>query len=321
MSICEADVNAYAIRSATPDDTAQVIGLLNETFRTPIDTATWLWYTRGNPLGPSRVYVALEPGGDSIAGVIAFAPMAFRLNGATVAGDYAHHLAYKPVHRNTFSYLALCGRALEAEARCGAKLVIGPPNKRAYPIHKVLGKWFDFGYLDCLRKLPPFGRSHGCEESGPFTAEFDDFYAQVSRELSFCVEKNAEWANWRFHSRPGSPYTVYCARERGNLAGYIVLKRWQDPDGYCKAHILDVHALNDNCFAELLAAAECYAGDCDELNLWAVQGYRYRARLREAGFAQGPNRQPLLARTFDGSVIAYPRGIASLCYGDGDTQY
>jgi hypothetical protein len=313
--------SGYEVRSATLADTAEIVNLLNQTFRTPIDTATWLWYTRENPLGPSRVYVAMEPDGSGIAGVIAFAPNGLRLSGARTTATYAHHLAYKPVHRNTVSYFALCGHALREEARYGVKLTIGPPNKRAYPIHKVLGKWVDFGALDCLRKLRPLADAHDCEKESSFGAEYDDFYARVSTDLNFCVEKDAKWVNWRFFGRPGAPYTVYSAREEGRLAGYIVLKSWQDPDGYRKAHILDLHALTDSALRRLISAAECYASGFDELNLWAVQGYVYRAQLEELGFAPGPVRQPLLCRTLDGSVIAYPTGAASLCYGDGDTQY
>ena len=315
-----AEMSELRIRSALPEDTPQIVALLNDTFRTPINTAIWQWYTQGNPLGPSRVYVAVEDDRESIGGVIAFAPMAYRLNDARIPGDYAHHLAYKPVHRNTVCYLALCGHALEGESRCGVRLVIGPPNKRAYPVHKVLGKWYDFGYLDCLRKLPPFAQQHRCEKLDRFPEEFDSFYQRVSKDLNFCVEKNAAWANWRFCSRPGSPYTVYVDRQAGRMAGYVVLKQWQDPDGYRKAHILDLHALDDESLANLIAAAECYANGCNELNLWAVQGYPYRASLDAGGFASW-HRQPLVARTFDGPKVEYPQGACSLGYGDGDSQY
>lgn len=72
------------VRPGIEADTPQVVALLNDTFRTPIDMATWQWYTQGNPLGPSRIYVAVEAGRESIGGVIAFAPMAFRLKGVLV---------------------------------------------------------------------------------------------------------------------------------------------------------------------------------------------------------------------------------------------
>jgi hypothetical protein len=142
----------------------------------------------------------------------------------------------------------------------------------------------------------------------------------MSKDLNFCVEKDAAWANWRFRSRPGSPYTVYIDRRAGSISGYIVLKHWQDPDGYRKTHILDFHAMDVKSLSRLAAAAECFAGGCKELNLWAVQGYPYRTYLEQNGFAFS-HRQPLIAKTLDGSVVEYPVGPCSLSYGDGDSQY
>jgi hypothetical protein len=305
---------------ATREDTPEIVALMNATFRTPMDAPTWEWYVYGNPLGPSRVYLALESDRDTIAGAIGFAPIRLRIGSAPILGDYAHHLAIKPVYRDTISYLALLRHSLGAQAAGPTKLAIGPPNRTAYPIHKMLMKWLDFGFLDCLRKLSPKARQHGCSQLTSFDAQFDCFYTQVCRNLRFCVEKTAKWVNWRFCRRPGSLYTIYRTGSGEELSGYVVLKRWQDPDGYRKAHILDLHALNETALAELIAAAENYAADCDELNLWAVQGYPYRAYLEGSGFSP-VLRQPLVARSYNGSTPAYPGGYCSLSYGDGDSQY
>ena len=65
-----------------------------------------------------------------------------------------------------------------------------------------------------------------------------------------------------------------------------------------------------------------YAPDCDEVNLWAPKGYRYRTTLEAMGFESNPvARQPLIARPYDGSVPRYPGGPSSFAYGDGDTLY
>jgi hypothetical protein len=308
-------------RMAIREDTPEVVALMNATFRTPLDVATWEWYVYGNPFGPSRVYLALEPDRDVIAGAVGYAPLPLRMAGASVMGDYAHHLAIKPAYRDTMSYMALLRHSLKAQACGPTALAIGPPNRTAYPIHKGLMQWRDFGFLDCLRKPSPQGREHSCRELKTFPDEFDRFYARVSRNLNFCVEKTRGWMNWRFCQRPDSPYTVYAAADsNGGLSGYVVLKQWCESDGYRKAHILDLHAVDDHAMSQLLAAAECYATGCGELNLWAVQGYPYRTFLEAIGFSAG-HRQPLLARPYDGTTIAYPGGNCSLMYGDGDTQY
>lgn len=310
-----------SFRCATPSDTSNIVSLLNQTFRTQIDAATWEWYVYGNPLGYSRVYLAVEPD-DRMAGVIAFAPISLRIEGTVVSADFAHHLVLVPAYRETLSFVALNRHALQGQAALGRRLAIGPPNRTAYPIHKTIMKWADFGYLECLRKLRPTARAHDCEETTQFSPEFDQFTAEISRQLTFCVEKDHAWMNWRFCSRPGAPYTVYTIAKGARLSGYVILKRWQDPDGYRKAHILDLHALDADSLSHLAAAADTYAADCDEVNLWAVQGYRYHAALHDLGFAANPAaRQPLIARPYDGVPLRYPEGPSSFGYGDGDTLY
>lgn len=311
---------ALRFRPGTRGDGPEIVALLNASFRTPMDTATWEWYVYGNPLGNSQVYVAMGSAAPEIVGVIAFAPIRLRIAGAHVLGDYAHHLALRTEYRDTLSYLGLLRYSLDAQAARGIKLAIGPPNRTAYPIHKKLMKWVDFGYLDVLRKVSPKAQTHACSPIEAFSAEFDEFHGRVAGRLSFCVEKNSEWMNWRFCRRPGSPYTVFTSQEGREMSGYVILKRWQEPDGYRKAHIVDLHALNETAVCGLLAAAESYAADCNELNLWAAQGYPYRAALTGCGFEAG-FRQPLIARTYDRSPISYPEGECSLSYGDGDTLY
>ncbi len=305
---------------ATREDAPAILALLNDTFRTPVDPATWEWYVYGNPLGHSQVYVATAADEPAIVGVIAFAPIQLRLHGSIVVADYAHHLALKPEYRDTLSYIALLRHSLQAQCARGIKLAIGPPNRTAYPIHKTLMKWVDFGFLDCLQKASPAPRIHSCSVVDRFSNCFDEFYRGIAKDLDFCVEKNAEWMNWRFCGRPGSPYTVYVAAEGERMSGYVILKRWQEGSGYRKAHIVDLHASGDAALSQLIGAAESYASDCDELNLWAAQHYPYRSALETMGFTAG-FRQPLIARCYDGSPILYPAGKCSLSYGDGDTLY
>ncbi len=149
-------------RMATREDTPEIVALMNATFRTPIDPPTWDWYVYGNPNGPSRVYLAMELTQDTIVGAIGFSPIRLKVGGATIMADYAHHLALNPAYRDTLSYLGLVRHSLKAQADGPIRFAIGPPNRTAYPIHKKLTKWIDFGFLDCLRKLSPVNQPHSC---------------------------------------------------------------------------------------------------------------------------------------------------------------
>ena len=321
MTIIPMPPTPLRFRNATHRDTPAIVAILNQTFRTQIDAATWEWYVYGNPLGHSQVYLAFEPG-DRLVGTIAFAPIRLRLEGTVVDADFAHHLVLIPAYRDTFSFVALNRHALQAQAARGRQLTIGPPNRTAYPIHKTIMKWVDFGHLECLRKLRPHARPHACEPTTSFRSDFDHFALEFSRGLAFCVEKNQAWVNWRFCQRPGAPYTVFTVARNQQIRGYVVLKTWRDPDGYRKAHILDLHAGDHDSLLQLIAAAESYADAYDEINLWAVQGYVYGEALKSIGYT--PNQaayQPFIARPYNSRPLTYPQGQCSFGYGDGDTLY
>ena len=310
------------LRPGTRGDTPAIVELLNNTFRTPIDAATWEWYAHSNPNGPSRIYAALEPHEESLAGMVAYSPIVLRFDGVPVTSDYAHHLALKPAYRDTFSYMALMPHSLKAEEKLGVQMAIGPPNRTAYPIHKKLTRWVEFGSLQRLRKLSPMTREHSCRAIEEFGEAFNRFYGRIASNLVFCLDKNATWMNWRFCRRPGAPYTVYVTGSESDWRGYIILKRWRDENGYRKAHIMDLHADDPAALRELLAAAESYAAGYGEVNLWAIEGYPYRAWLESAGFTTtDADRQPLLARPLNGFQALFPEGNCSLSYGDGDSQY
>jgi hypothetical protein len=188
--------------------------------------------------------------------------------------------------------------------------------------------WRDFGYLDRVCKTLSRGPrpklpAHHCYQILRFDEAFDRFYGRKSADLSFCVDKTAQWMNWRFLDRPSSPYTVYGLDKSGEFAGYVILKTWQEPDGYRKAHIMDLHAADEAALSHLIAAAQCYAAHCQELNLWAVPGYPYRSFLESQGFVSDRDgRQPLIARPLDFLLpFKFPEGSCAFAYGDGDCQY
>src|SRR6202041_1883102 len=157
-------VSELNFRMATREDSPEIVALMNATFRTPIDVATWEWFVYGNPFGPSRIYLALEPNQYTIAGAVGFSPIPLKLGGDTIMGDYAHHLAIQLRYRDTMSYMALLRHSLKAQASGPTAMAIGPPNRAAYVIHKGLMQWRDFGFLDCLRKVSPQGQEHSCRE-------------------------------------------------------------------------------------------------------------------------------------------------------------
>jgi len=309
------------VRTAARRDVPAVVSLLSQAFRVPLDQPTWEWYVYGNPFGETRVYVPLDDQ-EEPAGVFAFTPVPLRINGSPILASSGHHLFLKPSLQGGPAFIALSREALKGEAGKGVQLGLGLPNRRSYQPQKALIKWQDFCFLECWYKPSPARRAHDCRPVDRFTPSFDDFYPQVARTLQFCIDKNAEWMNWRFLDRPGKPYTVYAAGPASSLTGYVVLKRWREADGYLKAHIIDLHAADEEALSNLIAAANSYAASCDEINLWVSPGFPYGNFLWECGFAARESaRQPLISRTLCGDRLAFPGGGSSFSYADGDFAY
>ena len=313
---------SLSFRAAGRKDIPATVELLNQTFRTPVDEASWEWYIDRNPFGASRVYLAMDAERDKPAGIFAFTPVPLRIRGVPMTASSGHHLCVSPPYQGGSVFIALSRYALKGEKEQGVALALGLPNRKSHQAQKVLLKWVNFCMLDCLSKSSPVPSAHTCRTLDRFGGEFEDFYGRLTERLEFFIEKNTAWMNWRFCERPGRPYTVWVKEYGRELAGYAVLKRWREPDGYTKAHIVDLHALDETVLGEILAAAESYAADCQELNLWAAPNYPYRGLLEARGFApRAEGNQPLIVKSLGGEAPAPPGGPASFSYADGDFVY
>jgi hypothetical protein len=307
-----------SFRIGTREDDTQLVALFNATFRTPVSNEDWRWFSYDNPNGLNRVYI-LQDSENSLVGCYCVFPAVILFDGQRCVAGFPHHLIVRLPYRGAHIFVDFSRFVFEYETRANSKVLVTAPNKNSYLPHKMLAGWSDFGLMDCLYKLQPQSRSHRCKPVEVFTSEFEDLFITVSKNLAFCFEKSVAWLNWRYSDRPSKPYTRFAFYESSKLEGFIVIKRWQEPDGYRKAHIMDLWALTDNAVSQLLAAAETYAADCNELNLWSVTGYPYRNQLEANGFvARESARQPIIARALTGENMLFPMGAASFMYGDGD---
>jgi hypothetical protein len=313
---------ALQFRIATRQEIPETVQVFNESFRTPTDEKTWEWYAYGNPFGETQVYLAIDDRPDTPVGAFVFTPVPLSLGKRSIPASSGHHLCLKAAFQGGSAFIGMSRAALQGEVNRGMRLGLGLPNRKSHVPQKALLKWVDLCFLDCLYKAPGTARAHGCREIKLFPPQFDTFYGRVTQDLDFYIHKNAAWMNWRFLERPGSPYTVFAVERGSELAGYVVLKRWREADGYTKAHIIDLHALDTGALMELVASAESYASDCQEINLWAAPGYPYLGFLEDTGFEPRQSaRQPLIAKVLSGEAIPLQCGRAAFSYADGDFVY
>jgi hypothetical protein len=101
----------------------------------------------------------------------------------------------------------------------------------------------------------------------------------------FFVLKDRQYMKWRFLDRPDCEYSIYASKENGEMTGFAVLKHYHDKALDCtRAHIIDMHATTKRSLEDLLFAAESFAADCDELNVWSIDHDPYRDALLGHGF-------------------------------------
>lgn len=306
------------LTTLTKADTPKVVGLLRKVFRNPPSEAEWNWYAFGSPFGPSRIYAGQNASGE-LLGCFGFHPSILRIAGHLVSGSFGHHLAIAPEARGGGLFIRLSEFAFQEEQAAGIRFVYGPPNQNASRPHKILMAWRDFFSLEVLSKKPAAHTSHSCENLAAFGSAYEAMYEEWSHSLSFCTHKTAAWMNWRFLNRPVAPYTTLAYYNRGKMTGYVILKRWVEPNGYRKAHIMDLVALDLQGLAEVLSAADAFSADCDELNLWNSPDYPYRGSLVKHGFTAQPElRQTVIIKDLQDSVLTFPVGQSTFMYGDAD---
>ena len=296
-----------------PEDNSKILALLSATFRTPITPADWEWFTHRSPDGVGRTYMLKDK--EDVVGSFSFQPMRIWMGEQLHKASTPHHLAIRQDHRNVKNFMALSHHAIQAEREEGVRLLITAANPASYQPHKTLMGWEDFSRVNCLHKTSLREREHGCQEIESFGIDFDTFYQGIVGKLEFCLHKTSAWMNWRFCDRPRKPYTIYTYGE-GELLGYVVLKRWAE-DEYVKAHVIDIHALNDIALSNLIAAAESYAVGCSELDMWAGPGFY---PFEDYGFTI-QKAQPVIVWPFDKSLHFPVNWGVSYSYGDGDGQY
>ncbi len=304
----------------TTDDDRAIVELLNLYFRTKISDDDWRWYCYGRSQALNRKYV-MRNSDDIVVGCYCVIPAVAIVDGAPMEIGFGNHLVIDSQYRDVLNFLKFSNFVFDEEKKINSSLLIGPPNKNAFSVHKVLAGFTDFGALHILVKAPP--RHALLPESCRLVNVFSDAHSRLFSEClngaKFYFDRSAAWLNWRYTNKPGNQYVAYEAIEDGRLAGLIVLKKWVEPSGYTKAHIMDLCAESDRALESLLVAADHFSVGLDELNLWSAAGYPYRQVLRKAGyFWRDKVTQPVIARKLCRDVPGVEEGAWVFTYGDAD---
>ena len=115
--------------------------------------------------------------------------------------------------------------------------------------------------------------------------EFDQFWQQVLSLFPIIGVRDRPFLNWRYLQHPTRTYTIYRAMKRGEMKGYLILRKVDLLD-FNSAVIVDLLALDKETLKALVARAieHSYKEGAALLGFMVPKAHPYHRNLRSWGF-------------------------------------
>jgi hypothetical protein len=280
-------MDGLTFRRGGPEDYPALLDLYAAAYGKAFSVEWLRWWNEDGPMGNG---IRLACDGKRIVAAYGLMPIRLWLNDGPKNGSLCNNVCVHPSLQGQGIFTAVGKYALAGELPLGVPVGIGFPNAKALPGHIKVG-WEMLCQLPELVKYRPEPREHKCLEVPFFGKEVDYLYHRLVNRFAFLNVKSAKWLNWRL-KRTGAEYTRFVVRDKEQIHGYVVLKRF----GF-KAHICDLMAEDHDSLGSLLDAAENFAVGADELNTWTQNNDPWFVPLSDRGFVERPTGDKLILRT------------------------
>lgn len=290
-------IDGILYRKAVPEvDDEKILSLYNYTFNRTISMEVFRWLNYSCPFGPNRLYIAEEQTTSSIVGAYGLLPYKVKFNNEVIDGSLCTNVATHPDYQGRGIFVNLGKFALAQEERYESKISLGVPNKNALRGHLKVG--FEIvSDLDFIVNYSNKPEEFKATKIDRFSEKFDVLLSTSIDKMKFAVFKDHRFLNWRYFDRPDQEYHVYAYQDENTVSGFIVLKYFEE-NGYKKAHILDIYAINEHVFNDLLNVAKSFAftRNCQELNCWQIRNSPYAPWFYKRGFELSANKDILIVK-------------------------
>jgi hypothetical protein len=297
-------------------DTAPLLRLLQEQLSPSIDRRRFDWLYRQCPHGEAIVWVAEESDSGRLVAAATVFPRKVRFGGRSengfVLGDFCVSASYRSlglaiqlqrkclesIHIGAFaagfdlpsrSMLAIyrrlgsvpggqlvrMARVLRAEGKILAKV-------KSKTAARVLGK-----AANALLKLQ--GGSLRIQsgisveiQQGRCGQEFTDLWNGVGDRLGTCVERSAEYLNWRYLDHPQQKYEILAARRQGRLEGYLTLCQESAVATVVDWFGREPAEVRNDLIRGMIVLLK--TRQCESVQAAVLESHRYRADLQSLGF-------------------------------------
>ncbi len=284
------------------------------------------WEYRDNPEGKAIVFVARDREGKIIS-AYPTRPLRMKLMSETVKGSLSFDSMTHPSFKGKGLFTRLGREMYRYLEERGYVLTYGFPNGKIQHLRVTQLQWFEVCRFPLMLKILDFGpvvsrylRSKkaagflgpvfngavrpflsgggrrgaaalALEEVSSFDREFTTFWQKARSSFRICIERDFDYLQWRY-GRPEENYRILKLRNRGEMAGYAILKvdeRFDIRTGY----IMDVIAYpgRDNIRFLLAAISDLFRDEKASLvSALLVKGHPYYREFRKSGFLAVPRR-------------------------------
>jgi hypothetical protein len=251
------------IRSANLDlDRDLLVDAITRNLDPAFTTALFEWRYKKNPHGEAKAWAAFDASNGSLVGAAAAFPRRMYLEGqeilAWVLGDFCIERAYRSLgpalqlQRACLSEVASdpgayfydfpSAEMMAVYRRLGYRSVKGLVRMtRPLTAGRLIGRFIKkplavrflnaalnpvFAFSAFRNRIP--GDMVLDYQSGDCSEEFSSLAARAGSRMGACLERSAEYLNWRYFGNPAMDYKMLTARRSGKLVAYAVFTMQQD---------------------------------------------------------------------------------------------
>ncbi len=287
--------NLIRMRKWRPQDKQSILRLINLVQpHIKMSETRWEWQYIRNPDGRPEVWLAED--GEKIIAHYAAIPHDLSISGQARIGYMVQDVMTHPDYRERGIYNQM---SIEAtKVLCNQKHPLNYTFPNEYSLHAFLRNgWVKAFRIPLLINTRIGTYSRECHNAvgnvhltqvSSFEKDADEFALQIKGIFKFAISRSSGYLNWRYAEKPGGQYTLYIAREKKEIVGILVLKKFIESRDFIKTHIIDLLVLPgaDDILRLLYSKALDFSiqQNSDELSYWLPDYHPYFQICQEFGF-------------------------------------
>jgi GNAT superfamily N-acetyltransferase len=350
-------MHSWKVRDGSKMDMEEILSLRSVVFREEekdkLNPNFWRWEFLEAPDGQGLIYI-VEDGG-KIVGHFADIPRRFSIQGEPILGTLSLDLMVHPDYWRRGIFEALGHYGIERVRKENGLFLMAFPIRRetihglkkigwekvvklpvlVYPIRfsGIINRYLHFPLMSLVAggaarflyqlfyrsKRRNGTREIEVEEMDSLDGPFDDFWQEALSLYPVMGVRNRDYLTWRYLQHPTRTYTIYRAKQSGEMKGYIVLRKVELLN-FNSAAIVDLLALDEATLAALVKKGIQHSQrkGTDLLAFMVPQDHSYDKFLRKSGFLASPKTFQFMAYFHSKAEILHSPEKWYVNWGDTD---